>query len=228
MKKSLASLIVVSMLFLMVPHVWADMIRMKNGKVIEGTFLGGSRDTIRFETDKGILLYKVEDILSITFLLTSSTFPKGTPTPQSTPLPPIPKQQEFTIKNNTRLSIRMVDSLDTGVNRKGDWFDTTLEASLVVHGVVVVPRGTTVRGQVVESEQGKNGSALVITLRKLLLKQQVIPITTTNYGMWDRVQESSDTGKTLRRGRLLQIPSRTSLGFQITEPVTLSAQPGSG
>jgi hypothetical protein len=115
----------------------------------------------------------------------------------------------------------MLDSLNTGISRKDDWFDARLKSDLVVNGVVVAPKGTRVRGQVLKSERGKYGSALVITLRQLLLKQQTVPITTTNYGMWDRVQETSDTTKPLRRSRFLEISSQTVLELKTTAPVTI-------
>jgi hypothetical protein len=220
MKRALGALIVIFMGFFPDPFVWADMIRMKNGQVIEGKYLGGTEYTVRFQTDDGIVDYQVEQILTLTFLPITSPLFQKTPTPQTTQTPQ-PEQQELTIASNTRLSVRMLDSLNTGMSRKDDWFDATLKSDLVVNGVVVAPKGTMVRGQVLKSERGKYGSALVITLRQLLLKQQTVPITTTNYGMWDRLQETSEATKPLRRSRFLEIPSQTVLELKTTAPVTI-------
>jgi hypothetical protein len=115
----------------------------------------------------------------------------------------------------------MEDTLNTGMSRKGDWFDATLTSDLVVDEIVVAPKGTRLKGQVIKSEQGRSTSGLVITLRKLILKQKVIPIFTTSYAMWDRVPESSDAVKSYRRGRLLEIPSQTVLEFKTTKPITI-------
>lgn len=222
MKTFLIFLLVVSGLFLINLDVGADMIRMKNGKVIEGKFLGGTEYVIHFQTDNKVAMYQVEDILTITFMPTSSQSLQRVPvSPTPKIQTPQPEQQEIIIKRHTRLSVRVVSSLNTGMSRKGDWFDTTLTSDLIVDGDVVVPKGTTIRGQVVKSEQGRSSSVLVIGLRKLLLKQEVIPISTTTYGMWDRVPEGSDAVKSYRKGRLLQIPSQTVLEFKTTKPITI-------
>jgi hypothetical protein len=222
MKTFLIFLLVVSGLFLIDLDIGADMIRMKNGKVVEGKFLGGTEYVIHFQTDNKVAIYQVEDILTITFMPTSSQSLQRAPvSPTPKIQTPQPEQQEIIIKRHTRLSVRMVNSLNTGMSRKGDWFDTMLTSDLVVDGVVVVPKGTTIRGQVVKSEQGSSSSVLVIALRKLLLRQEVIPISTTTYGMWDRVPEGSDAVKSYRKGRLLQIPPQTILEFKTTKPITI-------
>lgn len=215
MKKFLISLVVVVGWFLINPDVGADLLRMKNGKVIEGKFLGGTEHEIHFRTDdNAVTVYPVKDILTITFITFSAPSSQKIQTPQ-------PEQPEITIKRNTRLSVRIEDSLDTGMSRKGDWFDATLITDLVVDDIVVAPQGTTFKGQVIKSEQGMFSSGLVITLRELILKQKVIPIFTTTYAIWDRVPESSDAVKTYRQGRLLEIPSQTVLEFKTTKPITI-------
>jgi hypothetical protein len=222
MKPILISLFVVFVVCLIALDVWADMIRMKGGKLIEGKFLGGTEESIRFQTGEGTVEYPIEEILTITFLPVSFPLPKVTPLPKSTPTPQ-PKPQKFTIVPDTRLAVRMLDDLDTMANRKDDWFDATVDLNVIVDKVVVVPKGTLVRGQVVKSEQGKSSSALVITLRKLILKHQEIPIDTTTYVLWDKLQEPSDTNSlgTLRRSRILRISSQMFIEFKTTEPVEI-------
>lgn len=223
MKKFLISLVVVSGWFLISWGVEADMIRMKNGKIIEGKFLGGTEHEIQFRTDdNNVTVYQVKDILTITFMPSSLRSPQKTLVPSSQKIQtPQPEQPEITIKRNTRLSVRLEDSLDTGMSRKGDWFDATLVSALVVDGAIVVSEGTRLKGQVIKSEQGQSSSGLVITLRELILKQKVIPIFTTSYAMWDRVPESSDAVESYRQGRLLEIPSQTVLEFKVTKPITI-------
>jgi len=134
-----------------------------------GKFLGGTEQRIRVQTADGIVECPVKEILTITFSAPSFEM---TPTPES-------KQKTLILIPGTRLSIRLLDMLDTIQSKKDDWFGVTLDAALVVEGIEIAPKGAMAHGQVVQAEQGKYGSALVITLREIILKQQIIPIVTT-------------------------------------------------
>jgi hypothetical protein len=226
MKKFLVSLIAVFVLLLIQPDIWADMIRMKKGQLIEGKFLGGTEETIRVQTDHGIVECSIKEILTITFLPTSPLssqetllFSQETPRFEKTPTPQ-PKQQTLIIVPGTRLPVRMLDTVDTIQSRKDDWFAATFDLALVVDGIEVVPKGSMAHGQVIQAEQGKYGSALVITLREIILEQQVIPIATTNYTAWDKPPETVDANS-LRRQRTLRVSAQTFIEFKTTEPIKI-------
>jgi hypothetical protein len=206
-------------------NVGADMLRTKTGRFIEGKFIGGTDTIIQFQTKDGVVEYLIEEILSITFLPPGSPLPplpKSTPLPQDTPTP-IPKPQKITLAPDTRLGVRMLDTLDNGGSRTGDWFEATLDNSVVVNEMVAIPKGTRVRGQVIKSEHANFTSGLVITLREIRLKQQTIAIDTTNYGLWDQVPETDPASidSTRRRSRALQIFSETFIEFRLTKPVEI-------
>ena len=65
----------------------------------------------------------------------------ATPTPTSPP-PPQPKQ--VTIPANSSLIIRMIDGVDSQVNRAGEIFHASLDAPVMVDDQVVVPKGADV------------------------------------------------------------------------------------
>jgi hypothetical protein len=44
----------------------ADSLQMKDGRVIQGRFLGGTQASVQFETNGKIELYGVDDIISVT------------------------------------------------------------------------------------------------------------------------------------------------------------------
>jgi len=206
-------------------NVGADMLRTKTGRFIEGRFVGGTDTIIRFQSKDGVVEYLIEEILSITFLPPGSPLPplpKSTPLPQDTPTP-TPKPQNITLAPDTRLGVRMLDTLDNGGSRTGDWFEATLDHSVVVNEMVAIPKGTRVRGQVVKSEHAKYTSGLVITLREIRLKPQTIVIDTTNYGLWDQVPETDPASidSTRRKSRALQIFSDTFIEFRLTKPVEI-------
>lgn len=196
----------------------ADLLRMKDGRLVEGKFLGGTEYRVRFHTAAGTVEYPVADLLSISFLPPNASLPDRTPqpTPAPTPRPPAP---EILMPPNTRLSVRTSAPLDSLASRAGDVFDTTLENDLVVEGEVIAPKGTLVHGKVITSEQGKAGSSLVIVLQEIVLTHQKVPVTTTSYAMWDRPK--SDTDTTLHTIRTLRIPAGAFLEFKTTEAVTI-------
>jgi hypothetical protein len=70
------------------------------------------------------------------------------------PAPPAaPAKISATIPSGTILSVRLLDTLDSDRNQAGDRFRASLEEPIVSDGKVVVPRGTTVEGRVVEAQQ---------------------------------------------------------------------------
>ncbi len=222
MKKFLTSLIVLLALFLVDLPVLADTITMKNGRIIQGKFLGGTEDTVRFKANDKIVTYQVKEIFMITFFPTPSSQSQTTSSLGNVQTAQL-KPKKPAIAQGTRISVRMTEAVDTIISRKGDWFSATLESALIGDGKVLIPKGTKVRGQIVQAEQGKYGSALVVTLRELILKQQVILITTTNYTAWDRSQGASDSNvfNTPKRSRILRIASQMVIAFKTTESVEI-------
>lgn len=221
MKRLLTSFLSVCIIVLLNSSVQADLLRLRTGRVIDGKFLGGTEYAVHFHTKDGTVEFSVEEILSITFLPAGEKLPERTPMPTPTPTPQ-PDQQEFTLPSDTRLSVRTLHMMDSLISRQGDMFDATLEMDLKIDGVLVIPRGTAVKGAVLRSEHDQDGSALVITLREFVLKAQRIPIATTSYAMWDQPHSDSDTG--MRSIRTLRIPAKAFLEFKTTEPVTLTRQ----
>ena len=52
----------------------ADTLQMKDGRVIQGRFFGGTQASVQFETNGKIELYGVDDIISVTFTSASTGF----------------------------------------------------------------------------------------------------------------------------------------------------------
>jgi hypothetical protein len=221
MKRLLTFFLTVYLIILLSSSAQADLLRLRIGRVIDGKFLGGTEHAVRFHTKDGTVEFSVEEILSITFLPAAEKLPERTPMPTPTPTAQ-PEQQEFTLPSDTRLSVRTLYMIDSLISRQGDTFDATLETDLKVDEVLVIPRGTPIKGMVLRSDHDQNGSALVITLRQFVLKGQQIPIATTSYAMWDQPRSDSDTG--MRSIRTLRIPAKAFLEFRTTEPVTLTRQ----
>jgi len=73
------------------------------------------------------------------------------PTEQA--LPPKPQPIQATVPSGTILSVRLLETLNTDRNQPGDRFRASLEDAIVMDGNVIVPRGTTVEGRLLEAQQ---------------------------------------------------------------------------
>lgn len=213
--------IVVSLVLLLGFSVQADMLRKRDGEVLDGKFLGGTEHVVYFHTREGQVDVPVEDILSISFLPSSAKLPQRDPLPTPTPAPS-PEDLMVTVPADTRLLVRMLTPLDSLVSRQGDRFDALLEQEITVEGRIVFPKDTLVSGEVLRSEQGKSGSALVIELREFQLEDQRIPVRTSSYAMWDL--PSSTEESSLRVIRTLSIRADAVLGFKMLTPITLELE----
>ncbi len=68
-----------------------------------------------------------------------------TPAPTPTPPPPPPPPVTVEVPSGTVISVRMIDSIDSSVNRAGEEFAASLEAPVVVGDKVVIQRGADAR-----------------------------------------------------------------------------------
>ena len=79
----LAGLVWLSLGLMTVPAS-ADTLQMKDGRVIQGRFFGGTQASVQFETNGKVELFDVDDIISVTFTNPTSSAhsnPPGEVTP---------------------------------------------------------------------------------------------------------------------------------------------------
>ena len=173
----------------------ADTLQMKDGRVIQGKFLGGTQASVQFQSGGKIDLYSVDDIISVTFTggpAASSTPPAPPPAP---PAPSVPMASAppgtyaangggITVPAGTELLVRMIDSVDSDKNHVGDRFRASLEQDFVVDGVTIAPKGTDVYGRLSEAKEAghiSGKSQLKLELTDILIRNQLQPIMTGDY-----------------------------------------------
>jgi len=89
----------------------------------------------------------------------------------------------MSIPSGTRLEIRLVDPIDSSLNKSGDTFKATLDKDLEVEGKVVVPRGSRVIGKVMDVKQPgrvEGKAALSMTLTEIKVGNESYPIQTNS------------------------------------------------
>ena len=187
----------------------ADSLQMKDGRVIQGRFFGGTQASVQFETNGKVELFNVDDIISVTFTNApsstpsnppSATAPPPAPTYSQAPVPTpaaVPNANSITVPAGTDLLVRMIDSVNSDKNHVGDRFRASLEQDFVVDGVVIAPKGTDVYGRLSEAKeaghiQGK--SQLRLELTEILIRNRLQPIMTADYEV-SGSSRGSDTAK---------------------------------
>jgi hypothetical protein len=181
----------------------ADTLQMKDGRVVQGRFIGGTQSSVQFEVNGRIELYNVDQVVSVTFLSLPSA-PRPDESAWREPAAPVAFPSDRTRNGSTvtvpagaSLLVRMVDSVDSDKNHVGDRFRASLEQDFIVNGVRVASRGADVYGRLAEAKeaghfQGK--SQLKLELTDILINNRLQPIMTGDYDV-SGSSRGSDTAK---------------------------------
>jgi hypothetical protein len=163
----------------------ADVLELKDGKVLTGKYVGGSAATIRFETGDGLQVIETTKALALTFTGGGPVAATPAPPPQVAPAPvaPAPAPSSATVPAGTVLLVRMLDGA-TSRDYRGKRFTTTLETDLIVNGVMLAKGGTRVYGRVANAKQaGRYAGRSFVDLRlsELTVGGVLVPIVTGPY-----------------------------------------------
>jgi len=170
----------------------ADTVTLKDGTTVNGTFLGGTARQIRVAVAEQIKTYDIQDVSGIQFgpVNHSAAAPAATPARPPEPAPvaaypePAPAQQSNVFRPDpasnpapapndsgtelpagTVLTVRMIDPVDSQVNRMGETFRASIDEPVVVGSQQVIPRGADVVVKLVDDkESGKITGQTILTL----------------------------------------------------------------
>jgi len=168
---------------------FADTITMKDGRKVNGNYLGGSPRQVRIDTGDRVETLEVADIIRIEFGATEFTARQSRPAPAPAPAPaptpaPAPRNERTTIFRpdptpaaaatsresmelpaGTNIVIRMIDGVDSDVNRVGQTFQASLDEPVILNGVTAIGRGADVIVKLVDEKQsGKLTGRTELTL----------------------------------------------------------------
>ena len=172
---------------------FADTIVLKDGKVLQGTFKGGTETALKFEVNGKIQEIAIGEITSLTFSPRSQQ-PAAAQTQTTTPPPAGAATATATaasqttgggtIPTGTKLTLKTKDAVSTASHQKGSKFTALLEADVAVNGKVVVSKGTVVYGTVLESVGGRRvgNQRIVVSFTALSINNQMVPIVTDEVG----------------------------------------------
>ncbi len=195
--------VLVAALFVAALPASADTLELRDGRVLNGRYLGGTAAMVRFEVGGKVETFRVSEVVAVTFTggssaanapadgpasATAHRAVTSTDTPSAARAAPASSAAStggrITVPAGTRLLVRMIDSVDSSKNHVGDRFHASLETDLVVDESVVARKGTDLYGRLAEAKEAGHvsGSAdLKLELTDMVVNGQSYPLITGDY-----------------------------------------------
>jgi len=173
-----------ALVLLLVAAAAADSLELKDGRVLQGRYLGGTQAVLRFEANGEVQTFNVTEIVALTF-----TGNSGTPAPAAAPLAPQSASATsatgmVTIPAGQSLLVRMIDGVDSSKNHVGDIFHASLETDMTVNGVLVAHKGTDVYGRLANAKEAghiSGSSELQLELTRMVIDGHDYPVVSSDY-----------------------------------------------
>jgi len=155
----------------------ADRIRLRSGKVIEGTFIGADSKAVRVLLDSGqVSEAPIEDIQAVEFSARKPATPPPAPkaaappargaAPAAPAAAPAPAKKTVTVPSGTPINVRLSQDIDADASAAGQVFKAVVDDPVMIGGSIVIPRGAQAMLQATKVEQsGKTKGSDKITLK---------------------------------------------------------------
>jgi len=193
---------------------FADTLELKDGRVLQGKYLGGTQAVLRFQVNGDVQTFPTNDIVALTFTRNSGSTPApaaapppkeepaSAPPPSQAALPPATANSyaggDLSVPAGQSILVRMIDGVDSSKNHVGDLFHASLETDLNVNGVLVARKGTDVYGRLASSDKGgtfSGKSELQLELTRLVIDGRDYPVVSSDYNVQGKSQGSSAAKK---------------------------------
>jgi len=160
---------------------FGDTITLKNGQVVNGTYLGGTARQVRIDLGDQVQTFDVGEIARIEFGGPPQEAPRP-PREETTAPPPAPPVLGITLPAGTNFTIRMIDAVDSQTAHTGQSFAASLDAPVMdPDGGTIIPRGADVVVKLVDSKQSGKISGrteLALSLMQIKVNGQMVEINT--------------------------------------------------
>lgn len=165
----------------------ADSLELKDGRVLQGRFMGGTQAVLRFETNGEIQAISTNDVVALTFTRSGdhSAAHESAPT-RGASAPASYASTTVSIPAGQALLVRMIDGVDSSKNHVGDIFHASLETDLDVNGVVVARKGADVYGRLANAKEAGHlagSSELQLELTRMVIDGRDYPVVSSDYDL---------------------------------------------
>ncbi len=168
----------------------ADTLELKDGRILQGRYLGGTQAVLRFEIEGNVQAFSVNDVVAVTFTRgggAAAAAPTYAPAPAPAPVAhaqPVAAGGTVTIPAGQSILVRMIDGVDSSKNHVGDIFHASLETDLTVNGALVARKGTDVYGRLAEAKEAGHmagSSELQLELTRMVIDGHDYPVVSSDY-----------------------------------------------
>jgi len=186
----------------------ADTLELKDGRVLQGKYLGGTQATLRFEINGEVQAFSTNDIVALTFTRGSSQTTPAAAQPNAPTSVPAPVSNlstsggndsgSVTIPAGQPLLVRMIDGVDSAKNHVGDIFHASLETDLNLNGQLVARKGTDVYGRLATAQKSgtfTGKSELQLELTRMVIGGRDYPVVSSDYNVQGKGQGASTAKK---------------------------------
>ena len=194
---------------------------LKDGSTLQGSYAGGDVSTVRLEIAGDVRKIPVTDILSIVFTGVDVQPIRAERSNNPADGPTLPK--------NTPLTVQLAQPVSTAITSTGSPFMAVVAESVELDGEVVIRKGTTIQGRVIESERGGRPDRdvrLELDLTTIKLPGQAIEIVTAPWA-YTKMGREGGTGKEaesyVTQAGQIAIPAGAQLEFRLARPVVIPA-----
>lgn len=181
---------------------WADTLTLRDGRTVEGQFLGGTARQVRMAVGDSVRTFDVSDVASLQF--------EGVkPAPSPAPAPPASSAEADEVPAGTAVTIRMIDGVDSRTAQAGQTFRASVDEPVMVGDQTAIPRGADVVTQLVEvKEPGKlaGGGHLTLSLVSIAIDGDVVDVNSqsvTQAGESRKGQSAKVIGGTAALGAII-------------------------
>lgn len=181
----------------------ADTLELKDGRVLQGRYLGGTQAVLRFEVEGNVQAFSVNEVVAVTFTHGPGNSAVAAPPPPTPAAAPAPVAQiapggSITIPAGQSLLVRMIDSVDSSKNHVGDIFHASLETDLTVNNTLVARKGADVYGRLAEAKEAghiSGSSELQLELTRMVIDGHDYPVVSSDYTLQGKGRGSNTAKK---------------------------------
>jgi hypothetical protein len=172
---------------LLVAVAAADTLELKDGRVLQGRYLGGTQAVLRFEVNGNLETFSVNDVVALTFTHGGGSAAAPAYAPAPAPVAqtqPVAAGGMVTVPAGQSILVRMIDGVDSSKNHVGDIFHASLETDLTVNGGLVARKGTDVYGRLAEAKEAGHiagSSELQLELTRMVIDGHDYPVVSSDY-----------------------------------------------
>ena len=144
----------------------ADTVTLRDGRVLTGTYLGGSPREVSIEAADQIHRVDVAEIVRIEFGAVPESRKSEMAAAEDSS-----NSGSVMLPAGTKLVVRMIDTVDSERNSVGQTFAASLDQPVMIDGQTIIPRGADVVVKLVDDkESGKLTGRTILTLNLMSVK----------------------------------------------------------